>query len=352
MELTGPTVPVVEGVGLTVARYPIYSVSASGALLYQSVAGTRNEMEFIWVSRSGASTPVTPGEAFPQRGNVGARAALSPDGTRIAYSREENGNTDIWIKDLLDGTQSRLTFSDNLDINPSWTPDGAGITYGSSPPESEVDWRLWSRRADGTGSAEPVLDGYDRQIASGVWSPDSEWLVLRTPNLPGNPGNRDILAMRPSGGVDPVPLFATEEYVEGGATISPDGRWMAYVSNETGQFEIVVVPFPDVDAGRWQISRSGGIGPVWAHNGSELFFVDPSSIELKTGEFTTDATVFRPGRITTLFTLPPTSRATDLGRFYDVSLDDERFLMTRTAGAQRLVLVQNFHEVLKRLVPN
>ena len=171
--------------------------------------------------------------------------------------------------------------------------------------------------------------------------------------------SRDVLAVRPGVEAPPRSLLASEEFWEQAPAISRDGRWLAYMSNETGRHEIFVRPFPDVDAGKWQVSTGGGIQPVWAHNGRELFFAGPESRELKVAAFTTTPTTFHPGEVTTLFAVPHDMifdpSETGNVEFYDVAPDDQRFLMARRqmsdgAGAS-FVIVQNFFEELNRLAP-
>jgi serine/threonine-protein kinase len=351
-ELTGAAIPVVEGVGNeSGGGNVVYSVSEGGTLAYWAgEAGLSGRYEFVWVTRSGEATPVDAGERFVlSSSNPGWR--LSPDGSRIAFGRDVDGNDDIWIKTLPDGPVSRLTFSEEMDLGPQWAPDGQSVTYRNGP---DGGGRLFSMRADGTGEPELVFDGLN--VAKGVWSPDGDWLVVRRAGVVGDETARDILAIRP--GVDSVavPLVATAGFWEQAPAISRDGRWLAYSSNETGRHEIFVRPFPDVNAGKWQVG--GGIQPVWAHNGRELFFADPETRELKAAEFTATATTFQRARLTTLFEMPRGFAALSNGNwdFYDVALDDERFLMARQYVSEdaftSLTLVLNFFEELKRLVPN
>ena len=302
------------------------------------------------MTRSGEATPVDAGETFTLASSFNGWR-LSPDGSRIAFGRRVDGNDDIWIKELPDGPVSRLTFSDQLDVLPQWAPDGHSLTYKNGPLG---EGRLWSKRADGTGDAELVFDGFGTH--NGVWSPDGEWLVVRRAEATGNRPAQDILAIRHGVDTAAVPLVATEAFGEVAPAISRDGRWLAYHSNETGRHEIYVRPFPDVDAGKWQVSTAGGIQPVWAHNGRELFFADPETRELKAAAFTTTPTTFQRSQLTTLFEMPATYFGPAGSHdFYDVALDDERFLMARGYGSDdtstSLVLVQNFFEELKRLVP-
>ena len=234
---------------------------------------------------------------------------------------------------------------------PRWTPDGEYVTFISF---REGGSDLYRRRADHTGEAELLLD-HERNLAQGFYSPDGEWLVLRTSGGSGVRGGRDILGFRP--GVDsvPVPLVVTENDEQAPA-VSPDGRWLAYLSDETGRNEVFIRPFPDTDRGKWQVSDGGANAPLWAHNGRELFFENTVTGELEVAEFTTTDDSFERGRVTTLFSVAPFYRSANGGSSYDIGLDDERFLLVRpvpgTASQEKWVLVQNFFEELKVRVPN
>ena len=267
LQLAGDPVALTEGVGVRIVGSVHLALSDDGTLVYQAGVGSAGESELVWVTRSGQATPVDRGWSLFSRNNFGSR--LSPDGTRIAFNATVEGNQDIWIKHLPDGPLERLTFSEDDDFRPFWTPDGQTVTYFSGG-----DRNVWSKRADGTGEAVLVLDE-ERGFAQGSWSPDGQWLVLRaaaTADL--GLGLRDILAFRPGEDSAAVPLVATPEFAEGAPALSPDGRWLAYSSNETGSYEVFVRPLPDVNSARVRVSRDGGLGPLWAHSGRELFFVD------------------------------------------------------------------------------
>ena len=201
--------------------------------------------------------------------------------------------------------------------------------------------------------------GHDIDLAQGFWSPDGEWLLLRSSGTPGVVVGRDILAVRP--GVDSLaqPLLA-EAYDESAPAISPDARWIAYVSTETGREEVFVRPFPDVDAGKVQVSTEGGTMPYWAHNGSELFFVEPSARAMMAARFETTPR-FRVVEREPLFTIPAQYDVGLVALLYDVTQDDQRFVMSRFyegAGAgdegetNAFVLVHNFFEELRERVGN
>jgi Tol biopolymer transport system component len=271
----------------------------------------------------------------------------------LAVRETSNDNEDIWIKELDDGPRSRLTFDDAEDWSPHWTPDGERVTFVSNRDTDDVDDRnVWTKRADGTGEAELLYD-HEGLIVEGFWGPDGEWLVLRGGSFTAGQNTRDILALRP--GVDSValPLLA-EQYDEQEPALSPDGRWLAYISNETGSFEVYVRPFPDVNTGKWQVSTNGGIMPVWAHSGRELFFWNVSG--LVAAQVDTNSG-FQVGEKQRLFTLTPEYRSAQTNTLFGVSPDDQRFLMARAyqgdsqeAPERPFVLVNNFFEELRARV--
>ena len=359
LEVTGPSVPLLTGVQGDLGSQSQFALSETGSLVYLTGDITGDDVEFVWVTRSGEMSPVSTGETFRLRAGGNSSLRLSPDGTRIAFARWADDNFDIWTKELPDGPMSRLTFTDDAsEYWPTWTPDGRSITFPSHPlPTGTGPDHLFTQRADGTGAAELVYDGHS--VAAAAWSPNGEWLVPRLARYSsqGPASIRSLLLPRP--GVDSMatPLIATEQFEEAGQAISRDGRWLAFSSNEAGRHEIFVRPFPNVDDGKWQISTDGGVQPIWAHNGRELFFVN-STGDVEVAEFTATDDTFQRRRTTTLFRLPRDAwvRQRAGAGDYDVAPDDERFLMARGAGSEdsptKLVWVQNFFEELKARVPN
>jgi serine/threonine-protein kinase len=355
LEMRGDPVALIESVGGFV-------MSASGTLLYYTDptnSVSTAEVEPVWLTRSGDIESVDNGWTFDRGGDANFGFKISPDGSRLAVRAFAGGNYDIWIK-LLEagGPFSRLTREDAEDRMPRWSPDGTFVTFLSSRAGS-VD--VWQRRADGTGQAELLYDS-QAQLAQGFWSPGGEWLVMRTTTGTGV-GGRDIHAIRP--GVDSVPLvLLDEDYDEAAPAVSPDGRWLAYGSNETGRYEIFVRPFPNVDDGKVQVSSTGGTAPIWSTDGSEIFYHD-SQANLVAASFETDPSFRVTGR-TSLFSVPQGfvgrggTNAFITG-LYDVA-PDGRFLMMRPAGApsgeadaegdqSRVILVLNWFEELTRRVP-
>ena len=349
VELLGPAVALMDGV-------ETFSMSRTGSLVYVAGAagGEDDSTELVWMTRSGSATPLQPGWAFDPGGtNYGW--SLSPDGARVALRRRTEGNNDIWIKELPAGPLRRLTFDEGEQREPWWSADGQTVMYSSGVVG---DRNVWSRPADGTGVATLVHDD-ERSLGQGTWSPDGEWLVFRTMAAAPNEGDRDIVALRPGADSTVTPLVATSVYTEHAPAVSPDGRWLAYSSNETGRDEVFVRPFPDVESGKQQISTEGGMAPRWAHSGRELFYVN-GSLGLVAASIETDPG-FRVLGQETLFTIPSGYLLGPGLNFYDVAPDDERFLMGRNyqrdgaedgGGGPTLILVRNFFEELKERVGN
>jgi len=239
-------------------------------------------------------------------------------------------------------TLSRLTFDSTNEQYPTWTPDGRRVAFASgSGPTRNLFWKA----AGGTGTVERLTESENDQVPYS-FSPDGKQLVY----LEHHPQRGYDLAVLSLGNVSSGPLLASE--LNGlNAEISPDGRWLAYQSNDSGQLEIYVRPFPNVDEGRWQISRAGGARPLWARDGSELFYFDPGWRLMVVSVRMDPNFDFGNPQIILEESYPPLPGA--LGRTYDVSPDGERFLMIKTGetGADTINVVLNWFEELKRLVP-
>jgi Tol biopolymer transport system component len=202
---------------------------------------------------------------------------------------------------------------------------------------------LYVRRADGAGQARAVLVR-DQQIWETDITPDGAWLVARAGGTQNQAGDRDIVAYRLDGDTAEIPLL-TSNYDEVAPRLSPDGLLLAYASQEAGEGGVYVRPFPDVEAGRWLVSRGGGSMPMWAHNGRELFYVSPDSEMMVATVETEDGLRVRERRV--LFGLPPGFSLSPLSTPYDVSPDDQRFIMVRTLSSGSverapLILVENW----------
>jgi serine/threonine-protein kinase len=207
---------------------------------------------------------------------------------------------------------------------------------------------VWKRRADGSAPAEPVWQAPKGTIAEASVSHDGQWLIYR---LNGDSGSRDIYAIRLGRDTTPIPLL-TGRFAEQGAALSPDGKWLAYASDESGRDEVYVRPFPNTAAGRWQVSTTGGFAARWSHSGRELFYEAPTG-DLMAMPVTSGPT-FNPGAPQRLFPLGSGLVPSSIVPYYDLTPDDRRFVMVRLAavnqapGAGQVVIVDNWFEELGR----
>jgi serine/threonine-protein kinase len=336
MRVAGEPTALIEGMRLGLFGSADLSVSTTGTLLYATGAGL-GRREIVWVTRDGMARTVDP----DWLGDYFGFPALSPDGEWLAVSRSATTEgINIWIKRLDKGASIKLTRAGRFNVGPTWTPDGRSVTFSSDVTAG--GFRLWTTRAD--GSALAVLQVREKRDVYGPrWSPDGKWLIFQTD--PAQSGAGDILGIQPQLDSAPVPLVATGS-TEVSPALSPDGRWLAYASNETGQFEIYVVPFPNTGAAKWAISTGGGTEPLWSHRGSELFYRDASgtlvAVEVKTKP------TFSPGRSTALFSAAGFA-SYQFAPQYAVAPDGQAFLMIRvveTSTPDELIVVENWFEEL------
>ncbi|MEX2049548.1 MAG: hypothetical protein WEB90_08225, partial [Gemmatimonadota bacterium] len=338
LEVTGPSAAVAQGVVVKNGSASLFALSQSGTLLYGIGAG--RESELVWVSRTGEVETVD----STWTGVLGS-PELSPDGTRLAVSLQEGTSTDIWVKQLDRGPSLKLTFDGTVSQHATWTPDGASVTFESD--QAGLSFDLWTRRADASAPATLALD-HDRSLSAPLWSRDGEWLLFRTGY--DDAGVGDILAMRTGDAGAPISLVATP-FREQSPTLSPDERFMAYSSNETGRFEVYVVPFPNASAAKWAVSAGSGAEPLWSNSGRELFYRDGQG-DMVAVQVETDPT-FSLGSTTTLFSAAE-YRANVNHRRYDVTPDDARFIMLRPTGEDEeseWILVLNFFKELRAAAP-
>jgi Tol biopolymer transport system component len=335
LELTGPGVPSLNGV-LVTTGYPNLTWSKSGTLVYLEGTGNGSDAEVLRVTRSGVVSRIDTAwfGAFNS-------LALSPDGGRVAIGMGSgDGLLNIWIKQLDRGPFSRLTFS-GRDRRPAWSPDGRMVAF----VRDTVGGLVMGHASDGSGPDVP-LARLDQLIQEIDWSPDGRWIIGRTDNSAAGAG--DLVAFRPGGDTAPMPIAPTP-YTELHPSLSPDGHWLAYASNESGVSEVYVRPFPNSGSGRWQVSLSGGSMPRWSRNGRELYFV--SSTNRMMAATITTRPAFGAGTPVALFNVAGFT----LDAFhpsYDV-LPNGDFLMIGThhsgadTGPPRIVWVDNWLSDLK-----
>jgi serine/threonine-protein kinase len=335
LQITGAAIPVVEGVQQSdTTGAAQYSISSAGSLVYVS-GGAAQEAQrgLVWVTRNGVEQPLAaPAHAY-------AVPQISPDGQRVAV---EIG-PQIWLYDLARDTLTRFTFEGDTNNNPVWTPDGKRIAFYST---KDGPLNLFSQLADGSGSLEKLRTS-DFTDVPRSFSPDGQFLAFHevAPDT-----QRDIWVLKLSD--RKAQVFLRTQFTEGAPQFSRDGRWIAYVSNESGRPEVYVQPYPG-PGGKWQISTDGGTEPVWNRNGRELFY--RSGNKMMAVDVTTQLG-FSVGKPRTLFEGQyAVSQFPNTSVGYDVSPDGQRFLMVKqdaqAISATQINVVLNWFEELKRRVP-
>ncbi|HLL75094.1 MAG TPA: protein kinase [Pyrinomonadaceae bacterium] len=330
LELTGEAVPVVKQIGFTLSNARAhFSVSETGTLLYRPSAAAA-DTQLVWFDRAGK-----------QLDTVGAAGhysdiRLSPDGKRVAFQRldTEKGASDIWLIELARGTTSRLTFDPANDGDPVWSPDGGRIVFASM---KEGMPNLYQKLSSGAGGEELLLKTEDAKLAND-WSPDGRHVLYNAVS--------DLWVLPLFGERRPEPFVRTD-FQEASGRFSPDGRWIAYTSNESGRFEVYVQSFP-ASGGKWQVSNGGGGSPRWRRDGRELFYLSADG-KLMAVEVDGSSDKFEAGVPAPLF--EPRVGAISGDSPYDVAADGRRFLVKvpaeETAPAP-VTVVLNWTADLKR----
>jgi len=333
LAVTGSPVPVLEDLPIgpqdAVAQF---AFSGRGTLAYipAHVLDVRNDL--VRVDRDGKAEPI----GGPPDHYDGPR--LSPDGRRLAVTIGDE-NIDIWILDPATGIRSRLTFGAASDFNPLWTPDGASIIYNVEDPVFDI-YRI---RADGGGQPEPLLTGGNDKIVSSL-SPDGS-LLAYTDSSPETRADIWVLPLRG----EPTPRrFLGTRYGEEHAAFSPDGRWLAYVSDESDRREVYVQAFPD-GGSKTRLSTQGGTEPIWTRDGRELLYRNEDSIMSVSIDTSAGFTAGRPRAIFTGRIASSTA-----GPSYDIAPDGRTIVIPRIpegATPRQVNLIFNWFETLRRLAP-
>jgi len=311
LEITGTPVPLLDGVGVKVSGAADFDTSDNGGLAY--VLGTPGgaQRSLAWVDRNGREEPIP----APPRAYTYLR--FSPDGTRVAIDVRDQEN-DIWIWDFV--RFSRLTFDPAADQWPVWTPDGRRVLFGSSRGASVRN--IYETSAAGTGEVTRLTTSATDQVPYSV-SPDEMSLLLFE-----NINNSDVSVLSLQGQATSEPLLHSS-FSERNAELSPDGRWVAFDSDESGQPEVFVRPFPEVTADKQQVSTSGGEGPVWSRDGKELYYAQRPGRIMVVPVDADDAVTFGDPALLMEYS----SAFSSFGRSYDVSPDGQRFLVIKTSAA-------------------
>ena len=333
--LTGEPVTLAEGVAVDGRDRIGVSVAATGLVAYRTGAGSHRQL--TWMDRSGTV-----------RGTIGEPEArlsnprVAPDGRRVAVQRTVQGNEDIW---LLDGARtSRFTFDPASDVRPVWSPDGTRIAFTSTRTGAGD---LYQKLTSGADTEERLVTS-DQLKNAYSWSPDGHFLLFNSSDAQTN---TDLWVVQMVGNRAPS-VFLKTPFREINGVFSPDGRWVAFMSNESGRQEIYVRPFPGTNAGgQWQVSTTGGAFPVWRHDGKELYYLNPAGAMMAVPITSIGATV-EPGVPLQLF---PTQiagggREAQQGRQYDVAIDGRFLINVVAAGAPTapITLLMNWNPAVKK----
>ena len=340
LTVTTEPIPVIEDVLMGPRGAANFAFSDEGALVYvEGQAGTAVGVDLVWVDTEGVEEVLA-----ANTGNY-RQPRLSPDGNRMAVQMRDttNGNSDIFIYDISRNNFGQFTFDDSGDCCPLWTPDGMAVVWTSNRGGAP---NLYKKNADGTGEIERIGESSAMQIGT-TWTRDDAEVIF---------GMNGDLFIDTGDGQAGESLFESP-FFESLPRISPDGRWIAYQSDEDGDSDIYVRPFPEIDEGKWKVSAQGGSHPVWSANGDELYFAVNNVVMAASVE--TEPT-FNSGNPSILFQGGYSLIDTPLWGAFDFDPSTERFLVRKQSGSQEgdsfaslnLTAVFNWFEELSRSVPN
>jgi serine/threonine protein kinase/Tol biopolymer transport system component len=337
LALGGDAVPAAEQVatgGLS-GRMGAVTVSDNGVLAYQR--GSRGDLsQLVWVDRTGQQL-----EALSDRGDYGD-VTLSPDGRRAAVSFTDaaGNNRDIWLFDIPRGLRTRFTFDQAEEVSLIWSPDGGTVAFSSQRKGFPDVYG----KSSGGGNIEDVLLAESGSEYPLSWSRDGRFLLYAFNGRGSSPRNLDLWVLPLFGDRKPFPFMQTS-FTESAAAFSPDSRWVAYASDESGRNEVYAAPFPG-PGGKWQVSTTGGNWPRWRRDGREIFYMAPDN-RLMVAAVDGQGSGFQISTVRPLF---ETRARINQRSMYDVSPDGQRFLINTIVeqAVQPITLVVNWPALLKQ----
>ncbi len=340
LRLIGEAMPLAERAEVdSVVWRAVFAVSENGLLAYQAGNAVGENGQLLWFDRGG--------KQIGETGTPGyfTAASLSPDGRKLAAEIGAPGGSgfNIWVFDLARGVRTRLTFSPGIDAGPSWSPDGKTIVFAS---DQNGQFHLYQKAADGTGDTLPlVVDDALKNNPS--FSSDGRYVIFER-LAAATTGHLEIWALPLFGDRKAFPVIQSSQFNVSGPALSPDGKWLAYASHESGMDQIYVVPFGH-GSGKWQVSITGGTIPRWRHDGRELFYVSLDN-KIMSAEISEQGAGLAIGKVAPLFQTNPVF-SSHVHWTYDVSADGKQFVVA-TQGAQKttepLRLVVNWPGLLEK----
>jgi len=338
LQASGEMFPVADQVGTAVnTGTAAFSTSANGALAYWS-GGTYEDRQFVWMDRTGKQLGAATKPAYTLSGR------LSPDEKRLAFSIRTNPTTaDIWLQDLARGVTSRFSFDPGTSSAAVWSPDGSRVAFSGS---TGANYFIREKATSGA-EKEELLKAGGLNVLTWDWSPDAKFLVY---SEYADKTKDDLWLLPPEGDHKPIPYLQTA-FSEIHGQFSPDGRWMAYTSDESGKLEVYVQAIP-ASGSKWQVSTSGGRFPRWRRDGKELFYVSADqklmAVPVKSGGVNSGS--FEPGPPQPLFPIEPPPANNSFP--YQSAGDGQRFLVSirvgEGLGAVPITVVLNWQTELRK----
>jgi len=349
LERTGEPVPVQKGVaGMPAFGGAHFAFSTRGALAFVPGQGEGFNVPIQWMDLQGGMQPLRVVPAFYNHPRV------SPDGRRLVVEIREGRQVDVWIYDWERGQISRVTSEPGQNKYPVWSPDGQAIAFASNRRD-KATLNLYWQRADGTAKAEPLTESRNRQDPTS-WHPSGKFLAYEEERTQGV---ADIMILPLEGdeesGLKPgkPTVFLDSAFSEGHGVFSPDGRWLAYHSNESGRMEVYVRPFPGPGEKK-QVSLGGGMYPAWSRSRQELAYQNAADWTLMIAAYGTEGDSFRVEKPRSVGRIP--RRGLGMPGF-DLHPDGQRFVVLKTtedptdAGQDHMVLIEHFFDELRRVAP-
>jgi len=348
LELTGQAVPVLEGISASAANAGAqFSISDRGTLVYLPGRNLGAAVPIQWMDKAGKAEPLRALAA-----NY-VNIQFSPDGQKLAMELREGQELDVWVYEWGRDTMSRLTFDPGEDAFPVWTPDGQRIAFAST--RDKVTLNLYWQPADGAGEAQRLTESANAQFPVS-WHPSGKFLAFqeRSPQT-----DWDILILPVEGDeasgwkAGKPTVFLNSPFAEVSAVFSPDGRWLAYRSDESGRIEVYVRPFPG-PGGKRQVSNGGGQTPTWSRNRKELFYRSFDSALMVT-PYAVEGSSFRAEKPRQWSPGLVPSRGLN-ARVFDLHPDGQRFAVLKAAEQaeerrDKVVFIENFFDELRRVAP-